>query len=228
MKTCLWKRFDRIVVFDTETTGIEFGTDRIIEIGAAALENGEEQGGFNALIRLPAGQTLPHFITQLTGITDEQLRDEGVDDRTAAEGFCRLLDGAEQPLLVAYNAQFDLNFLYYLLRPLGLLSVLQKPRFLDALTVYRDRRDFPHKLCNAIEAYGLTGVENSHRAVDDARAAALLLEAMAAEKDDLLQYVDLFGVHPKYGMSGKKISSVTYCPQPYDRRVPLYELLHTM
>ena len=224
----LWNEFDRLVVFDTETTGIEFGTDRIIEIGAAALENGEEQGGFNALIRLPAGQTLPHFITQLTGITDEQLRDEGVDERTAAEGFCRLLDGAEQPLLVAYNAQFDLNFLYYLLRPLGLLSVLQKPRFLDALTVYRDRRNFPHKLCNAIEAYGLTGVENSHRAVDDARAAALLLEAMAAEKDDLLQYVNLFGVHPKYGMSGKKISSVTYCPQPYDRRVPLYELLHTM
>ena len=224
----LWNEFDRLVVFDTETTGIEFGTDRIIEIGAAALENGEEQGGFNALIRLPAGQTLPHFITQLTGITDEQLRDEGVDDRTAAEGFCRLLDGAEQPLLVAYNAQFDLNFLYYLLRPLGQLSVLQKPRFLDALTVYRDRRNFPHKLCNAIEAYGLTGVENSHRAVDDARAAALLLEAMAAEKDDLLQYVNLFGVHPKYGMSGKKISSVTYCPQPYDRRVPLYELLHTM
>ena len=224
----LWKQFDRLVVFDTETTGIEFGTDRIIEIGAAALENGEEQGSFNALIRLPAGQTLPHFITQLTGMTDEQLRDEGVDDLTAAEGFCRLLDGAEQPLLVAYNAQFDLNFLYYLLRPLGLLSVLQKPRFLDALTVYRDRRNFPHKLCNAIEAYGLTGVENSHRAVDDARAAALLLEAMAAEKDDLLQYVNLFGVHPKYGMSGKKISSVTYCPQPYDRRVPLYELLHTM
>ena len=224
----LWNEFDRLVVFDTETTGIEFGTDRIIEIGAAALENGEEQGSFNALIRLPAGQTLPHFITQLTGITDEHLRDEGVDDRTAAEGFCRLLDGAEQPLLVAYNAQFDLNFLYYLLRPLGLLSVLLKPRFLDALTVYRDRRDFPHKLCNAIEAYGLTGVENSHRAVDDARAAALLLEAMAAEKDDLLQYVNLFGVHPKYGMSGKKISSVTYCPQPYDRRVPLYELLHTM
>ena len=39
----LWNEFDRLVVFDTETTGIEFGTDRIIEIGAAALENGEEQ-----------------------------------------------------------------------------------------------------------------------------------------------------------------------------------------
>ena len=36
----LWKNFDRLVVFDTETTGIEFGWDRIIEIGAVALENG--------------------------------------------------------------------------------------------------------------------------------------------------------------------------------------------
>ena len=224
----LWKNFDRLVVFDTETTGIEFGRDRIIEIGAVALENGAERGNFNALVRLPAGQMLPPFITELTGITDEQLNREGVDDRTAAEGFCRLLEGAEHPLLVAYNAQFDLNFLYYLLKPLGLVSVLRKPRFLDALTVYRDRRDYPHKLCNAIEAYGLTEAENSHRAVDDARATVLLLEAMAAEKDDLLRYIDLFGVHPKYGMSGKKIASVTYCPQPYDRRVPLYDLVHTM
>ena len=224
----LWNRFDRLVMFDTETTGIAFGKDRIIEIGAVALERDGERGSFNALLRLPEGQTLPPFITQLTGITDDQLAREGVDDRTAAEGLCRLLEGAERPLLSAYNAQFDLNFLYYLLRPLGLLTVLQKPRFLDALTVYRDRRDYPHKLCNAIEAYGLTEAENSHRAVDDARAAVLLLEAMAAEKDDLLQYIDLFGVHPKYGVSGRKISSVTYCPQPYDRRVPLYELLHTM
>ena len=224
----LWNRFDRLVMFDTETTGIAFGKDRIIEIGAVALERDGERGSFNALLRLPEGQTLPPFITQLTGITDDQLAREGVDDATAAEGLCRLLEGAEGPLLSAYNAQFDLNFLYYLLRPLGLLPVLQKPRFLDALTVYRDRRDYPHKLCNAIEAYGLTEAENSHRAVDDARAAVLLLEAMAAEKDDLLQYIDLFGVHPKYGVSGRKISSVTYCPQPYDRRTPLYELVHTM
>lgn len=224
----LWNRFDRLVMFDTETTGIAFGKDRIIEIGAVALERDGEQGSFNALLRLPEGQTLPPFITQLTGITDDQLAREGVDDRTAAEGLCRLLEGAERPLLSAYNAQFDLNFLYYLLRPLGLLPVLQKPRFLDTLTVYRDRRDYPHKLCNAIEAYGLTEAENSHRAVDDARAAVLLLEAMAAEKDDLLQYIDLFGVHPKYGVSGRKISSVTYCPQSYERRAPLYELVHTM
>ena len=143
----------------------------------------------------------------------------------AAGDFCALLEGAERPLLVAYNAQFDLNFLYWFLRPCGRVGVLRAPRFLDALTVYRDRRDYPHKLCNAIEAYGLEDrVVNSHRAVDDARATVALLEAMAAERDDLERYLDLFGVHPKYGMSGRKISSVTYRPQSYRRTVPLYKL----
>ena len=63
---------------------------------------------------------------------------------------------------------------------------------------------------------------NSHRAVDDARAAAGLLDAMAAERDDLADYVDLFGTHPKYGLSGRPIASVTYRSQPYQRGEPLY------
>ncbi len=220
----LWRQFDRIVVFDTETTGIEFGRDRIIELGAVSLENGRETDSLDALIRLPEGQSLPPFITELTGITDQQLLAEGVEQEVAVEAFCRLLEGSERPLLVAYNAQFDLNFLYWFLRPYGRVDVLRSPRFLDALTVYRDRRDYPHKLCNAIDAYGLgdTAV-NSHRAVDDARATVALLEAMAAERDDLEQYIDLFGTHPKYGLSGRKIASVTYRPQSYQRTVPLYE-----
>lgn len=221
----LWERFDRIVVFDTETTGIEFGKDRIIELGAVSLERGVEADSLDVLIRLPEGQTLPPFITDLTGITDAQLLAEGVEQEAAAETFCRLLDGAERTLLVAYNAQFDLNFLYWFLRPYGRVGVLRAPRFLDALTVYRDRRDYPHKLCNAIDAYGLGATAvNSHRAVDDARATVQLLEAMAAERDDLERYIDLFGTHPKYGLSGQKISSVTYRTQPYQRTAPLYEL----
>ena len=179
----LWERFDRIVVFDTETTGIEFGRDRIIEIGAVSLEGGAESGCLDVLIRLPEGMVLPPVIVQLTGITDAQLQSEGVGQREAAESFCRLLEGCERPLLAAYNAQFDLNFLYYFLRPLGLADALRPPRFLDVLTVYRDRRDYPHKLCDAIEAYGLgAAAVNSHRAADDARAAAALLEAMAADR----------------------------------------------
>lgn len=222
----LWRQFDRIVVFDTETTGIEFEKDRIIEIGAVSLERGGEADSLEVLVRLPNGQSLPPFIVGLTGITDEQLASEGVDQTEAAEAFCRLLEGCQRLLLVAYNAQFDLNFLYHFLRPSGKVNVLRAPRFLDALTVYRDRRDYPHKLCNAIDAYGLgDAAVNSHRAVDDARATVLLLEAMAAEREDLARYIDLFGTHPKYGLSGRPIASVTYRAQPYQRSAPLYERL---
>lgn len=198
----------------------------MIELGAVSLENGAETGSMDVLIRLPEGQQLPPFITELTGITDLQLQAEGVEEQTAVERFCSLLEGAEHPLLVAYNAQFDLNFLYHFLRPYGRVDVLRLPRFLDALTVYKDRRDYPHKLCNAIDAYNLGDqVINSHRAVDDARATVALLETMARERDDLERYIDLFGVHPKYGASGRKISSVTYRAQPYQRTKPLYELI---
>lgn len=58
----LWRQFDRIVVFDTETTGIEFGRDRIIELGAVSLEAGTERDSMDLLVRLPEGQTLPPFI----------------------------------------------------------------------------------------------------------------------------------------------------------------------
>ena len=222
----LWEQFDRIVVFDTETTGLDYRRDRIIEIGAASLEAGAEVGGMDFFIRLPEGRRLDPFITGLTGITQERLEAEGVGDGEAARAFADLLEGAERPLVVAYNAQFDLNFLYGLLRPWGLAEALKRPRFLDALTVYRDRRDYPHKLEHAIAAYHLEDrAVNSHRAIDDARAAALLLEEMAKERDDLERYIDLFGTHPKYGVSGRKISSVTYRAQPYDRRKPLYELV---
>ena len=220
----LWRQFDRLVVFDTETTGIRFHRDRIIEIGAVALEQGEERGSCDCLIRLPEGERLPPFITDLTGITDRQLQTEGVAPEEAAEAFCRLVTGGERCLLAAYNAQFDLNFLFHLLHTCGRAAVLRPPHFLDALTVYRDRRDYPHKLCDAIGAYGLEErAVNSHRAVDDARATVLLLEAMAAERDDLDRYIDLFGIHPRYGVSGQSISSVTYRSQSYQRAAPLYE-----
>ena len=229
METELWTQFDRIVVFDTETTGIEFGQDEIIELGAAAYTAAGEAESMDLLIRLSPGRTLPPFITQLTGITAEQLDREGVEKSAACDAFCTLLGEGERTLLAAYNAQFDLNFLYHFLRPFGQVEVLRAPRFLDVLTVYRDRRDYPHKLSNAIAAYGLEEqAVNSHRAVDDARAAAVLLAAMAAERDDLEQYVDLFGYPPRYGVSGRRIGSVTYRPQSYQRVRPLYEMLDTL
>jgi DNA polymerase-3 subunit epsilon len=216
--------FSHLVFFDTETTGLNFRTDEIIELGAVALDaQGAECDAMDDLIRLSPGRALPPFITKLTGITPEQLAHEGREKSETAARFAQML---AQPgtLLIAYNAQFDLNFLYWFLRAHGHAEVLRNLKFLDAMTVYRDRRDYPHKLENAIEAYGLQEVAvNSHRAVDDARAIPLLLEAMEAEKSDLDRYVNLFGYNPKYGVSGQRVSSVRYLAQPYDRTVPLYD-----
>ena len=131
----------------------------------------------------------------------------------------------ENTLLVAYNAHFDLSFLYYLLLNHGDPTILKGKDKLDLLTVYRDRRPFPHKLCSAIESYGLSGkVVNSHRAIDDVLATVAIMERMSAEKDDLIHYVNLFGYLPQYGLGSKPIGSVTYKPQPYDSPVPLYQL----
>ena len=220
----LFQQFDRIVIFDTETTGIEFKTCRIIELGAVALDAEGEVDSMDALIRLPEGETIPPVVVDLTGITDLQLLSEGVSEQEAVDQFARLFQGAERPLIVAYNAQFDLNFMAGLLPRYGQLDLLKRSRFLDALTVYKDRRDYPHKLCNAIEAYHLGDkVVNSHRAVDDARATVALMESMAEERGDLGRYIDLFGFHPKYGVSGRRIASVTYVPQGYRRVAPAYE-----
>ena len=73
MTTRLLERFDRIIVFDTETTGIDFVQDEIIELGAVCLTAEGETGAMDDLIRLSPGRALPPFFTDLTGITDRQL-----------------------------------------------------------------------------------------------------------------------------------------------------------
>ena len=214
--------YDVVLALDTETTGILPAQDRIIELAVTRLEGGVVTGEMDRLIKLEPGKRLPPKLVEITHITDRMLGTEGVDQETACREFLQLLEG-ERVLLIAYNAHFDLSFLFYFLNRFGQAHRLKGIKMLDALTVYKDRRPYPHRLENAIAAYGLTGVQNSHRAIDDTAAMLALLEAMAAEENDLDRYVNLFGYNPKYGVSGKKISSVTYRPQPYDCPCKLYE-----
>ncbi len=218
----LLERFKTVVVLDLETTGVSFSHDQVIELGAVRWDGGEVTEEVEDLISLAPGTCLPPQITELTGITEQMLSAQGVSKQTAAVDVRRLLQG-EDRLVVTYNAQFDLNFLYHFLRRYGDPAWLQGIQMLDALTVYRDRRPYPHRLENAIAAYGLEdSVVNSHRAVDDARAAAQVLRAMEEEKADLERYINLFGYHPRYGVSGRRIRSVRYLPQFFGSREPLY------
>ena len=226
MGSALFSDFKNLIVLDTETTGIAHKTDEIIELAALrAIPCGEylhTEEEMDLLIRLSPGRRLPPVIENLTGISEDLLMREGVSKEAAGAQFARMLT-LPYTLVVAYNAQFDLCFLYYFLARLGRADALRGIKMLDALTIYKDRHDYPHKLSNAIETYHLQG-ENTHRAIDDAKATLELLEAMATEEDDLKNYVNLFGYNPKYGVSGPNISSVCYRPQGYDRKCKLYEL----
>ena len=223
----LFQKYDRLVLFDTETTGLAFSRDEIIEFAAVVVEQKDGQPvvaqEYDQLITLSPGGSVPPMIEQLTGITNQDLKEQGIPKEQVCSDIARMFAG--NTLLLAYNAHFDLSFLFYMLLRNGDPSVLKGKDKLDLLTVYKDRRSYPHKLCNAIEAYNLSGkVVNSHRAVDDVLATVEVMKEMEAERNDLLQYINLFGYNPKYGIGGKPISSVTYKPQYYDPVAPLYQL----
>ncbi len=222
----LFSKYDRLVLFDTETTGLLYARDEIIEFAAVVVERVDGVPKvvleYDELITLSPGGFVPPKIEQLTGITTQDIREKGLPKTRVARDIAEMIRG--NTLLLAYNAHFDLSFLFYFLLRHGDATVLKGKDKLDLYTVYRDRKPFPHKLCNAIESYGLTGkVVNSHRAVDDVLATVAVMEEMEKEKDDLMRYVNLFGYNPKYGIDGKPIGSVTYKPQPYDPKKPLYE-----
>ena len=222
----LFSRYDKLVLFDTETTGLAYSRDEIIEFAAVVveLEDGTPRitREYDELVALAPGSFVPPKIEELTGISTQDLRERGLPKARVCRDIAELFAG--NTLLLAYNAHFDLSFLFYMLLRDGDPTILKGKDKLDLLTVYRDRRSYPHKLCSAIEAYGLEGkVVNSHRAVDDVIATFAVMEEMEKEKDDLECYVNLFGYNPKYGIEGKPISSVTYKPQPYDHTTSLYE-----
>ena len=221
----LFEKYDRLVLFDTETTGLQFSRDEIIEFAAVVVEQRDGKPAimqeYDQLIALSPGGFVPPKITELTGISTQDLQENGLPKTRVARDVCEMMQG--NTLLLAYNAHFDLSFLYYFLLRHGDPMVLKGKDKLDLLTVYKDRRSYPHKLSNAIEAYGLSGkVVNSHRAVDDVIATVAVMEEMEKERSDLMNYVNLFGYNPKYGIDGKPIGSVTYKPQPYNPTKPLY------
>ena len=225
----LLDEYRNIVFFDTETTGFNAQANRIIELAAIGVRRNFEGKveiwkEMDVYCKLPDGQKIPEKIVELTGITDQMLADQGISEDEMAAQFAEIIIGEDSAdlfenlkdtLLVAHNAQFDLNFI-------GFLYVLQMKHssegpqyrewlhrfnaadYLDTLTIYKDRAAYPHKLANAIEHYGLQGkVVNSHRAIDDVKALLEVAKAMGMERDDLQDYINIFGYNPKYGASGR-------------------------
>lgn len=216
----LFKSYDSLIFFDTETTGFDGRENQIIELAAIRIDRDGGRRETDEFVKLPDGMCVPGKIVELTHITDAMLAEHGKPEIEVAEIFSGFMDG-ERPLLIAHNAQFDLNFAAWLFvkyrkqRP-EWLERFNAADYLDTLTVYKDRAKYPHKLADAIQLYGLSDkVQNTHRAIDDVAALLEIAKAMGAQRDDLSGYVNVFGYNAKYGVNGNTLKKVTYRAQGF-------------
>ena len=97
----------QFVVFDLETTGLDPSKHQIIEIGAIRVNRDSNQHDTYQTLVL-AKRKLPKKIVELTGITDELLKSDGVQLEEALSGFAAFVGDLR---LVSFNTDFDLPFL---------------------------------------------------------------------------------------------------------------------
>jgi DNA polymerase III subunit epsilon len=147
------------VLLDLETTGGTPATSRITEIAAVRVENGLEVARWSSLVN--PGASIPYFIQQLTGITDEMVDSAPRFEQVSAQ-LLQLLDGA---VLVAHNVRFDHSFL---LHEFDRIGVALKVKTL--CTVRLSRKLYPqhkgHGLDAIMQRHGLSTMAR-HRAMGD-------------------------------------------------------------
>ncbi|AEY65682.1 PolC-type DNA polymerase III [Clostridium sp. BNL1100] len=155
---------DDFVVFDIETTGLNPHQDKITEIGAVKVRNGQIVDRFSAFVN--PGVSIPSFIVKLTGITDDMVKDAPPIEQVLNE-FMEFIQGS---VLVAHNANFDVGFIKQNAKLMG--EKVRNP-YIDTLELCR--KMFPelgrYKL-NIVAKHLKIELENHHRAVDDSMATA--------------------------------------------------------
>ena len=161
---------DEFAVFDIETTGLSAAANRITEIGAVILKNGEVLDRFNTFVN--PGVHIPENITELTGITDDMVKDAPSD----GEALKLFFDFVGERMLVAHNASFDTGFIRQAAQRSGM--PFENP-YLDtvAMSRYLSPNLKNHKLDTLAKHYDL-GDFNHHRASDDAEMLAMIFARM--------------------------------------------------
>ena len=177
------------------------------------VENGKIIDDYDEFVNI--GEPLHPRITQITSITNKMLVEKGKDEKTVANDLRERL--TEGTLMIAHNCQFDLQFVYSLLArhfPDEAFEIVSNVRWLDTLSVLKDRKKYPHKLIDAVHKYEIEEV-NFHRAIDDTKALFYVTLEMKKERDDLAEYINIFGYNPKYGVGGIRFPFIEYKPQRF-------------
>ncbi len=155
---------DSCVVFDLETTGFSSVTNKIIEIGAVKIQNGEIVDRFSEFVNPEV--PIPFHITKLTSITDEMV----MEAPTIEEILPQFIEFCKDCYLVAHNAAFDVGFISKKSEQLGLTIDITS---VDTVGLARSLMSELHnfKLDTVAKALNIS-LENHHRAVDDAECTA--------------------------------------------------------
>lgn len=167
----------REIIFDTETTGLDNRSDRIIEIGAVELEDRFPTGrNFHVFIN-PQGKKVHPDALNVHGITDESLLDKPVFAEII-DDWAEFTAGAK---LIAHNAKFDVGFFNAEFERVG-FPPIDNDRVIDSLSLARRRHPMgPNSLDALCKRYG---IDNSKRE----KHGALLDSELLAEV-----YIELIG-----------------------------------
>ena len=157
-------------VLDLETTGFSFRTEKITEVGIMKVKNGEVIDEFSCFVN--PEKPIPPRVVEVTNITDDMVKDAETIDKVMP----KILEFVGDSVLVAHNADFDIGFLKYNAKNLGLSL---ENTYLDTLRLAKDL--FPdykkYKLGKIAENLGIK-VEVAHRALDDVDTTVKVLNVM--------------------------------------------------
>lgn len=150
------------VVFDIETTGFSPVKNKIIEIGAVKVENGQVTDTFSEFVNPET--PIPYRITKLTSITDDMVKNAG----TIEEILPKFMEFCEGSVLVAHNAVFDTSFIKQNCERQGIEYDFS---CIDTLGLSRHFLTKLHRFTlDSISKELGVSLEHHHRAVDDATA----------------------------------------------------------
>ena len=157
------------IVFDLETTGLSAVSERITEIGAVRYRGHEIVDNFNTFVNPHIA--IPPKIVELTGITDEMVKD-APDEDEAIRSFLEYC--GENPIFIAHNANFDIGFMRAACERCGIEF---EPVYIDTVPLARALHPTlkNHKLDTIADYLEIPPFEH-HRACDDALALAQIVQ----------------------------------------------------